>query len=52
MEREAFEAVKDIRRVNRALVTAIHKLNDRLKKIEEWVAGQNWETLDVWMDLD
>ncbi len=51
MEREAFEAVKDIRRVNRALVTAIHELKDRLKKVEEWVKGQNWESLDVYINL-
>ncbi len=52
MDREVFEALKSIRALNRKFVSAIHEMNDRIKKIEKWVDEQDWQTLDVWLDMD
>ncbi len=48
MDREVFEALKELRALNRAFVRAIHEVNDRLKVIEEWVGSTQAGALDDW----
>ncbi len=51
MEREVFEALKNIRAVIRDLVADADLHTHRLKKLEEWVSSVQYEriTLDGWL---
>ncbi len=45
MERETFEAIKELRALCRMLEAEAAFANARIKKMEEWVTGIEWRVL-------